>query len=81
MISADSGVDTRMQRGAIVLACNNALRGSANQLRQKRPSLTADAALAEIRRHLIPGAYVMPNGIFAVSAAQDAGCHYMRVLG
>ena len=80
MISADTGVDTLMQRGAIVLACNNALRGSARQLREKQPSLTADAALAEIRRHVIPGAIVMPNGIFAVSAAQDAGCHYMRVL-
>jgi hypothetical protein len=41
---------------------------------------TRDAALAEVRRNVIPGAYVMPNGIFAVSAAQDAGCHYMRVL-
>ena len=80
MISADTGVDSLMQRGAIVLACNNALRGSAYQLRQKQPSLTAEAALAEIRRHVIPGAIVMPNGIFAVSAAQDAGCHYMRVL-
>jgi hypothetical protein len=80
MIDANSGVDTLMQRGAIVLACNNALRGSAYQLRQRQPSLTAEAALAEIRRHVIPGAIVMPNGIFAVSAAQDAGCHYMRVL-
>lgn len=80
LISADTGVDTLMQRGAIVLACNNALRGVASQLRKKQPSLTAEAALADIRRHVIPGAYVMPNGIFAVSAAQDAGCHYMRVL-
>ena len=81
MIDADTGIDTLMQRGAIMLACNNALRGSAYQLRQKQPSLTPDAALAEIRRNVIPGAIVMPNGIFAVSAAQDAGCHYMRVPG
>ena len=36
--------------------------------------------MAEMRKHVVPGAYLMPNGIFAVSAAQDAGCHYMRVL-
>jgi intracellular sulfur oxidation DsrE/DsrF family protein len=78
-ITEDTAVDALMKRGAIVLACNNALRGSAYQLRQKQPNLTSEAALAEIRRNVIPGAIVMPNGIFAVAAAQDAGCNYMRV--
>jgi len=62
------------------MACNNALRGVAYRLRQKETRLTADAAMAEVRGSVLPGVYVMPNGIFAVSAAQDAGCHYMRVL-
>lgn len=43
-------------------------------------SPTPNTAMAEMRKHVIPGAYLMPNEIFAVSAAQDAGCHYMRVL-
>lgn len=80
MIGEGGGLDALMQAGAIVMACNNALRGSAYQLRQKQPSLTAEASMAAIRAAVLPGVFVMPNGIFAVSAAQDAGCHYMRVL-
>ena len=80
MTGDGGGLDALMQSGAIVLACNNALRGSAYQLRQKQPGLTAEASMAAIRAAVLPGVFVMPNGIFAVSAAQDAGCHYMRVL-
>ena len=80
LIGAAAGIDVLMSRGAIVMACNNALRGVAYRLRQKETRLTADAAMAEVRGSVLPGVYVMPNGIFAVSAAQDAGCHYMRVL-
>jgi len=80
LIGRNTGLDTLMSRGAIVLTCNNALRGVAYRLRQKETALTADAAMAEVRAAVLPGVYVMPNGIFAVSAAQDAGCHYMRVL-
>ncbi|HYW31137.1 MAG TPA: hypothetical protein VE869_06480 [Gemmatimonas sp.] len=80
LVDAESGLDTLMSKGAIVLACNNGLRGASNMLRQKRTGLTSAQAHAELRTHVIPGAYVMPNGIFAVSAAQDHGCHYMRVL-
>ncbi len=80
MIDDESGLDTLIKRGAIVLACARALGGAAYQLRQKEPALTAESARAAIMGALIPGVYAMPNGIFAVSAAQDAGCHYMRVL-
>ncbi|MEP6619056.1 MAG: hypothetical protein ABJE47_07075 [bacterium] len=79
-IDENSGIDTLMRRGAIILTCNRALTGVAYQLRKKEPQFTPETALAEIRRNVLPGVYVMPNGIFAVSAAQDAGCHYMRVL-
>ena len=80
MIGAQAGLDVLMRAGAVVLTCNNALMGVAYQLRQKEPSLTRETAMAEVRRSVLPNVYVMPNGIFAVSAAQDAGCHYMRVL-
>lgn len=80
MIGEGGGIDALMAKGAIIMACNNALRGAAYQLRQKEPALTPETAMAEIRKHVLPGVYVMPNGIFAVSAAQDAGCHYMRVI-
>ena len=79
---AEAALATLIAQGAIVLTCNRALTGVAYQLQKKESPAFAsvDAALAEVRRNVIPGAYVMPNGVFAVSAAQDAGCHYMRVL-
>lgn len=78
---AESTLTKLVEHGAILLVCNRALGGAGRTLRAKEPANfpTQEAAMQEIRRHVIPGAYLMPNGIFAVSAAQDAGCHYMRV--
>ena len=80
LVGADGGLDTLMAAGAIVLTCNRALMGVAYQLRQKETQYTQQTAMEEVRRNVLPGVFVMPNGVFAVSAAQDAGCHYMRVL-
>jgi hypothetical protein len=80
LVGSDSALDTLMAAGAIVLTCNRALAGVAYSLRQKEPQYTQQTAHEEVRRSVLPGVYVMPNGVFAVSAAQDAGCHYMRVL-
>ena len=80
LVGAGTALDRLMEQGAVVLTCNRALTGIAYQLRQKETQYTPATALDEVRRNVIPGVYVMPNGIFAVSAAQDAGCHYMRVL-
>ena len=68
-------------QGAIALVCNRAPGASGRALRAKEPAAfpTPEAAMAEIRQHVIPGAFLLPNGIFAVSVAQDAGCHsYVR---
>lgn len=78
-MGADGALDALMQNGAIVLTCNRALMGVAYQLRQKETQYTQATAHEEVRRHVLPGVYVMPNGIFAVAAAQDAGCNYMIV--
>jgi intracellular sulfur oxidation DsrE/DsrF family protein len=80
MVDEDTALDVLMTRGVIVMACNNALKGVAGMLRKKEPQFTAVTALQEVHRHVLPGVFVMPNGIFAVSATQDAGCHYMRVM-
>lgn len=80
MTGSQASIDNLLKQGAILLACNVALIGVTYRHRQKETSLTQQEAHTEVRRHVIPGAYVMPNGIFAVSAAQDAGCHYMRVI-
>jgi hypothetical protein len=80
LIDETSGLDTLMRSGAIVLTCNRALGGVAWRLRKKDASLSVEQSVAAVRAAVLPGVYVMPNGIFAVSAAQDAGCNYMRVL-
>lgn len=80
VVDEDSALDALIRRGAVVLTCNLALTGLASRLSAKETQFTPEAALAELKRHVLPGVYVMPSGIFAVSAAQDAGCHYMRVL-
>ena len=64
-------------RGAILLACNQALMGQAHALRQKESLEEADAR-AQVRAAVKPGVYVMPNGVFAVSRAQTAGCSYFQ---
>jgi hypothetical protein len=81
-IDKTSGIDTLLSRGAIVMACNYALTGAANTLREREKDRgwTEETSLAEIHRNVMPGCYVMPNGIFAVAATQDAGANYMRVL-
>jgi intracellular sulfur oxidation DsrE/DsrF family protein len=62
-----------MARGVIILACNNALNGQAFTLKQKE-SISESDAQAQIRASVADGVYVMPNGIFSVARAQEAGC-------
>jgi hypothetical protein len=77
MIGPNDGLDRLISGGAIVLACNLALGGQAFRLRE-REGMPIEEARGLIRAHLIPGVTVMPNGIFAVGRAQEAGCHYIR---
>ena len=80
MTGAEGGLDRLIQRGAVVLACNYALKGYGYRLKQKEPALSMDEANKIIRDNVLPGVIVMPNGIFAVGCAQEAGAKYIRVL-
>jgi len=62
-----------MARGVIILACNNALNGQAYTLKDKEHLSETDAQ-AQVRASVAEGVYVMPNGIFSVARAQEAGC-------
>ncbi|HEU4629059.1 MAG TPA: hypothetical protein VFS08_04915 [Gemmatimonadaceae bacterium] len=73
----DGGLDTLMQRGATVLACNLALAYLATNVMAPKDGTTPEAALANVKQNLLPGVIVMPSGIFAVSRAQEAGCRYI----
>jgi intracellular sulfur oxidation DsrE/DsrF family protein len=37
-----------------------------------------EAIKSDVRNNLVPGAILMPTGIFALVRAQNAGCAYMR---
>lgn len=65
------------RRGAILIACNIALRGTISRLKEKR-GLSQEEAERVTKRSLIPGSYIMPNGVYAVARAQSAGCGYFR---
>jgi hypothetical protein len=64
-------------RGAIILGCNLAAMGIAASIARDTKQ-DPEAVRQEIRSNLIPGALLMPSGIFALHRAQEAGCTYMR---
>ena len=72
-----SKLDALHRRGAILLVCNRAsmnwAAGAAE--RTQRP---VEEVRAEVRKNLVPGAILMPTGVFALVRAQNAGCAYMR---
>ena len=72
---SDYTISALRARGVIMLACNVALRGQVGRLRQKE-NLTQEDADKAIRSAIVPGCYVVPNGIFGVARAQSAGCAY-----
>lgn len=74
---AGGTLDALHERGAILLGCNLAAMGFAERLAQKTNADVA-AVREEVRSGLVPGARLMPSGIFAVIRAQEAGCCFMR---
>ena len=64
------------QRGAIVLICDFALGHLATRLAAK-VSATSEAVHAELRAGLVPGAVLLPSGIFGLGEAQNAGCAFV----
>ena len=81
LVSATSALTALQKDGTIILVCNRALTALSFGLARSEPTnfKNNDEALKEIRKNLIPGVIPMPNGIFAVAAAQDAGCGYMPI--
>ena len=69
-------ISALQQRGLICLVCNRATSGWSAQIAKKTDQKEADV-YAELRANLIPGAYLVPSGIFALVRAQNAGCAYM----
>jgi intracellular sulfur oxidation DsrE/DsrF family protein len=70
-------LDTLRARGAIFLVCN---RASMNWARSaaERTKKDVEQVQNEVRNGLVPGATLMPSGVFALVRAQNAGCAYMK---
>ena len=71
-----ASIEPLQQRGAIVLVCDFALGHLASRLASKAGS-SADAVHAELRAGLVPGAVLVPSGIFGAAQAQNAGCAFI----
>lgn len=68
-----SKLEPLMARGLIVLVCNRAAMHFASNVAEKLNRPVEDVQ-NELRNGLVPGAVLMPDGIFALVRAQNAGC-------
>ena len=69
-------IQALQQRNTIPLVCNIALGFYARKLAAKVGAQPQDVA-TELRANLLPGAILVPSGIFALTRAQHAGAVYM----
>jgi intracellular sulfur oxidation DsrE/DsrF family protein len=79
-----SAVAQLLQRGVIVLVCNNSLRASGQRFlpEAQRGDAAARTAFAEeARANLLPGVEVVPAMIVTLQMAQDRGCRYVYAGG
>lgn len=65
-----------MARGMIVLVCNVALSNVARSFAERTHQNVEDVQ-NEFRANLVPGAILVPSGIYALIRAQNAGCAWM----
>jgi len=75
--AVSSRLDTLHARGAIFLVCNRASMNWATSTAE-RMKVDVEAVKSDVRNNLVPGAILMPTGVFALVRAQNAGCAYMR---
>jgi len=75
---SEGALDKLMEKGTIIVACNRALTARAYTLASKE-KISRDEARKQLFAAIIPGVYVVPNGVFGVCAAQEAGCGYITV--
>jgi hypothetical protein len=64
-------------RGVIFVGCDMATRGFSSRV-AAAAKLTPQQVYDDIKANLVPGATLMPTGVFATLMAQEAGCSLMR---
>lgn len=70
-------LQTQIERGAIVLACNIAFGGMVS-LVAKKDKLNFGEARTKALTMMVPGVILQPNGIFGVTMAQQNGCSFVQ---
>jgi hypothetical protein len=73
---ASYSLETQMGAGAIVLGCNMAF-SAMTALVRKKDKLENAAARERALSMMLPGVQLQPNGIFAVTMAQQHGCVFV----
>jgi intracellular sulfur oxidation DsrE/DsrF family protein len=71
-------VEPLVKRGMTILVCNRAAMNHARSYAE-RTKRNVEEVQADVRNGLVPGAYLMPDGIFALVRAQNAGCALMKM--
>ena len=64
-------------RGVIFIGCDMATRAFSSRAAAAK-KLPVQQVYDEIRANLVPGATLMPTGVFGMLMAQEAGCSVMR---
>lgn len=67
---------TKVLAAGTVLACNLAFHDVVEKV-QTDTKMDAAKAREMALAHIVPGVIMQPSGVFAVTRAQEAGCHYM----
>jgi hypothetical protein len=74
-IPRDAGLDALMQRGVVVVLCNNSFGKWTRDVAAAGHG-TPDEVRAKMLGWLIPGITLVPAAVMAVNRAQEAGCTY-----
>jgi len=74
----DGSIDTLGKRGAVFFLCNNATTGFAQSLATAL-GMTPAAAYAKLTSNLVPHAMLVPAGVWAIHALQEAHFTYQQV--
>jgi hypothetical protein len=70
-------LESMVSRGVIILGCDLATRGFSSRIADKVKGDRA-AIYEELKKGLVPGATLMPTGVFATLLCQESGCAFMR---
>jgi intracellular sulfur oxidation DsrE/DsrF family protein len=73
--NAATKIETLHQRGMISLVCNVSLGNIGRRFAEKANG-NVEEVQQEFRTNLVPGAIVVPSGVYALIRAQNAGCAY-----